>query len=219
MSWFPGPAAFVAFSAFLGLLLVLVVLAYRRLTVPTAKAQVGVSAGAELCPGRQGGGSAGAREQPQGWAGGPLPGTGGRFPAMPWPGSGVLPVPSRRRERSPLTHCLPCLGRKGDQRSSHAEATRRTPEVSEPWARAGVLQRPSLAPCSYGPVCGGPISSFCILCLWPLTPCDPHSPGGCGRWSRPRWYPSGIPPPREVPLTLPSAPLQLSRTPGDGWHV
>ena len=50
-----------------------------------AKPQVGVGAGAEPGPGWRGGVSAGAREQPQGWAGGALPGRGGPFPASPWP--------------------------------------------------------------------------------------------------------------------------------------
>ena len=75
MSWFPSPAAFAACSVFVWLLLVLFV---YRLAVTVAKPQVGASAGAEPSPGRQGGGSAGAREQPQGRAGEALPGRGGR---------------------------------------------------------------------------------------------------------------------------------------------
>ena len=82
MSWFPSPAAFAACSVFVWLLLVLFV---YRLAVTVGKPQVGASAGAEPSPGRQGGGSAGAREQPQGRAGEALPGRGGRFPSGPWP--------------------------------------------------------------------------------------------------------------------------------------
>lgn len=98
MSWFPSPAAFAACSVFVWLLLVLFV---YRLAVTVGKPQVGASAGAEPSPGRQGGGSAGAREQPQGRAGEALPGRGGRFPGGPWPGSGFLLVLLRRQGMLP----------------------------------------------------------------------------------------------------------------------
>ena len=68
MSWFLSVAAFIASSAFLWLLLMVVV---YHLAMIMAEPQVGVSAGAEPSPGRQGGGSAGAREQPQGRLEGP----------------------------------------------------------------------------------------------------------------------------------------------------
>lgn len=82
MSWFLSQEAFVVFLALLWLLLVLLLF---RLLLILAKPQVGVSAGAERSPGQQGGGSAGAREHPQGWAGGAQPGRRSRFPAGPWP--------------------------------------------------------------------------------------------------------------------------------------
>ena len=95
MSWFPSLAAFIAFSALLWLLPLVFV---YRLAVTMPKPQVGVSAGADPSPGRQGGGQLGPGSSPRGGLEGPClageavsqpgpgqPGPGGSGQAQVWP--------------------------------------------------------------------------------------------------------------------------------------
>lgn len=199
MSWFPSIEASIAFFAFLEFLLLVFVYC---LGVTVAKAQVGVRAGADPSPGRRGGASRGA---------GAAPGSGWRGPA--WQGR---PIPSRAlaslgqeargghrsgpawavgfcwcrsgcRGRSPLIPCFPCLCRRGGRGSAGAEATRGTPEVSRPWARAGVLQRHPLAPRAHRPIQGCPICSLCLLSLQILSSWSLYSPRGHSKWIHPPW--------------------------------
>lgn len=147
-SWFSSVAAFVPFYASLWLLLAVFVYCRTRIV---AKPQVGVSAGAEPSPGQQGGGSSGAWSSPRGGLEGPClageavsqpgPGGSGQAQVRPWRALCFCWCHGGCWGRSPLTRCFLCLCRKGDQRSTGAEATSVMAEVSSPWARAGALQR------------------------------------------------------------------------------
>lgn len=170
----------VVLPLFLGLLLLVVCYCF---TVMTGKPQVGIIAGAEPSSGWHGGGAAGAQEQPQGWAGGFLPGRVGHFPAgpdqpgpgdsgqvWPWMGSGFCRSLWDAGERPLLTHCFLCLCRKEDQRSTNAKSRRDMPEVSSLWAMAGALQRHPLTPYCHHPAQGCAIHSLSLLCPQPLSP-------------------------------------------------